>query len=392
MNASRQDAYILKKLISKQPIAADDVVSPVMRLFINAIQPQSDIGYKRLHEALGADYNILQDVMKVDPDVPPILEEKIINANHLKNLVRPEYALTDYPFYRFGLNALVGASGTGKSFVALDFAALLASALSSGSVLYIAAEGLHGYASRWEAWKQHNRADTQNLEFYSTPVNFMVPSEVDLFVADVQSYKPAMIVIDTVARCMAGGDENSTKDMTQFVDQVERARRMMSAGVLLVHHTGKDGKMRGNSALYAACDSVVFLNKSESRIGLHNKHDSGGKNKYSKEAPSRFVELRPLTVTVKGEDVESAALVEAASVFQADDDELTSNQQILLDTLQEESGLTAKMLIEITDLPPATVYRNLGKLRKMDYVHQTGDYYYLKKRTGDDDDGSDIPF
>src|SRR5690606_37054228 len=102
-----------------------------------------------------------------------------------KNLTTPAYVLTEYPFYDFAMNALVGSSGAGKSFVALDFAAKMAQRLEerqAGTVAYIAAEGLHGYATRWEAWKEHHRAMTDGLVFYPEPVNFMNDEVVGRFV------------------------------------------------------------------------------------------------------------------------------------------------------------------------------------------------------------------
>jgi RecA-family ATPase len=48
------------------------------------------------------------------------------------------------------------------------------------------------------------------------------------------------IVIDTLSRVLAGGNENGPEDMGALVMNVDRLRAATGATVLLVHHTGKD--------------------------------------------------------------------------------------------------------------------------------------------------------
>jgi hypothetical protein len=67
--------------------------------------------------------------------------------------------------------------------------------------------------------------------------------------------KPSIVCIDTVARSM-GGDENSTKDMGEFIKQIDKIKDEHGCTVLLAHHTGvatKD-RARGSSALLGALD------------------------------------------------------------------------------------------------------------------------------------------
>src|SRR5690606_41941058 len=49
-----------------------------------------------------------------------------------------------------------------------------------------------------------------------------------------------LIVIDTLSRVIAGGDENGPVDMTAFIKNVDRIRRATGAHIMIVHHTGKD--------------------------------------------------------------------------------------------------------------------------------------------------------
>jgi hypothetical protein len=67
-----------------------------------------------------------------------------------------------------------------------------------------------------------------------------------------------LIVVDTLARCMTGGEENSAKDVGLFVAGVDRVRHATGAAVLIVHHVGKGGDVRGSSALPGALDTQIL--------------------------------------------------------------------------------------------------------------------------------------
>ena len=73
-----------------------------------------------------------------------------------------------------------------------------------------------------------------------------------------------LLVIDTLSRAMAGGDENSSTDMAQFVANVDRIRDATKSHVLVIHHTGKDKTKgaRGHSSLRAAADTELEVTPS----------------------------------------------------------------------------------------------------------------------------------
>jgi hypothetical protein len=73
--------------------------------------------------------------------------------------------------------------------------------------------------------------------------------------------QPAMIVLDTLARCFGGGDENSTQDMSKFVSACDAIRGRYGCTILVVHHAGHGDKSRarGAIALKAALDAEYRL-------------------------------------------------------------------------------------------------------------------------------------
>jgi hypothetical protein len=310
-----------------------------------------------------------ETIKRFRPEVESITrkQRKLIPANELKNLSQPEYMIEGYPFYKFAFNVLVGQSGTGKSFVALDFCGRL---IKLGlTLVYVAGEGLHGYASRWEVLKQHlGIEDGSTFQFYSEPVQFLDPDARDAFIQELQEHgvKPDFFVIDTLARSAVGIEENSNKEIGAWVAAVDQVCRYYNCGVLVVHHTGKDGKTRGASALIAACDSALMLVKQGSLIKLSNRLDDGGKNKHLAETDPTFVELVPLTVG----EFSSAVIRPAKAVIHspAITGQLNPTQRTILEVMEAYESLKVKDIIKSTELAQSTVYHNLPLLMKSGYI------------------------
>src|SRR5258708_21582640 len=95
------------------------------------------------------------------------------------------------------------------------------------------------------------------------------PAEVKAFIAAVMPLAPRLIILDTLSRCMVGGDENSSKDMGLFVEACAEIQRATGATILVIHHTGKNGiGERGSSVLPCACETMIELSQNEGYITL----------------------------------------------------------------------------------------------------------------------------
>ncbi len=78
-----------------------------------------------------------------------------------------------------------------------------------------------------------------------------------------------LLAIDTMARCMAGKDENSAMDIGAMVKRLDDIRHKINCSILLNHHTGKDKRdERGSSALRGAADTVIRICKNGTKISL----------------------------------------------------------------------------------------------------------------------------
>lgn len=167
---------------------------------------------------------------------------------------------------------IYGDSNTGKSFVALDMAAAIATgrpwngrATTQGAVLYIAAEGGNSIYRRVLALVDGvGLPEAAPLGVLARSVD-LCKSDADLSVViarmremEAQYGVPCrMAVFDTLNRVMAGGDENSNVDMGMLISNFDKIRDATGATVVAIHHNGKDATRgaRGHSSLRAAIDT-----------------------------------------------------------------------------------------------------------------------------------------
>ena len=179
-----------------------------------------------------------------------------------------------FPKKSFGV--IYGKPGQGKTFVALDFALCVAHGMQwhdldvvQGSVLYIAGEGLGGLGKRLRAWTSQNAPNEPTPPFYAITanVNMRDTNDVNDLILSIDSLHQQfeMIIIDTVARSLTGGDENSSTDMGLFVAACDAVKDHTGSAVIGVHHSGKDDEkgMRGSSALLGAVDTVLHISQDE---------------------------------------------------------------------------------------------------------------------------------
>lgn len=197
---------------------------------------------------------------------PERSSEPLLKRSQLRNLPIPE-PLIENTVDRRTVCLVSGYWGTLKSFIAIDWAACVATGktwlgrpVQAGSVLYVAAEGAYGVGPRldaWEyAWRSGELIDDDMFAVYPRPVNLLEPAQAKELVTLAAGRR--LVVIDTLARCLVGGDENSAQTMGIAVDVLYRVRDALDGGtVVVLHHTGKDKTTtRGSSALEAGVDTV----------------------------------------------------------------------------------------------------------------------------------------
>lgn len=170
--------------------------------------------------------------------------------------------------------AIYGRSGAGKSFFAMYLAAMVASGreafgldVEQGDVVYLALEGGAGLRRRRDALMQrYDLPDDLPVHFVKAQMNLRSTlDDLQALIAVIaeRGLRPAVIFIDTLARAYAGGEENSSAEMMQFVSVMAALQDALDCAVCVVHHSGKDETrgMRGSSALLAAVDAELELTR-----------------------------------------------------------------------------------------------------------------------------------
>lgn len=237
-----------------------------------------------------ADETILRTERSMDvaaappaPSPPPATSPRIRLTRADQIEMCPPHWLLRGMLERDTFALIFGDPGCGKSFLAIDWACRVATgtpwrgqAVKGGPVVYVAGEGQQGFGRRIRAWSEHHGIALADMPLYLAPA-VAIPNPTDLIalitaidtgVATVG--QPALIVLDTLARCFGGGDENSTQDMSRFVSACDAIRQRYGCTILVVHHTGHADKSRarGAIALKAALDAEYRLSNNEAGLKL----------------------------------------------------------------------------------------------------------------------------
>lgn len=199
---------------------------------------------------------------------------EIYDLDDLDNLPDPE-PLIEGVLNRGCVALLFGEYGTGKSFLALDWAAHLASGrdwfghaiYGEQRVLYIAAEGAGGLKKRRAAWElEYQEIPRKNFHLTRVAVRFGNDEEhFDYLQEKIQTNEYDFIVIDTLSRNTPGMDENGP-DMSEFIERIfilRDAHSVEKTSFLIVHHAGKDKTKgaRGWTGIPAATDFSYRMSK-----------------------------------------------------------------------------------------------------------------------------------
>ena len=185
-------------------------------------------------------------------------------------------------------------------------------------------------------------------------MNLMVPTEVTNLGALISWGGYGFIVLDTLARCIVGGDENSSKDMGMVVDRLYQlldATPGRNGVVLAVHHTGKDGKtLRGSSALEAGVDTVYSVNRDGGTVTLNREKRKDGPEQDTHELKLDLID-----------DTGSGVL----SVHQGVDKPERAERLLSIFVHHFSTmGASKAELRTVAELPPSTFHRAVSDLLK----------------------------
>jgi AAA domain/RepB DNA-primase from phage plasmid len=188
------------------------------------------------------------------------------------------------------MGMIFGASGTFKSFIALDHGLHVAHGMQwmgrktkQGAVVYVAAEGGAGIARRVQAWhRKHNLELAQNFHVCITPMVLSMAEHVEILATEIAKLPqpPSLIYIDTLSQTFEG-DENSATDIASYLRTINASiRARFNASVVVIHHSGHAAteRPRGSSAITANVDFMLGVyrpaaDKLQARVDVIKQKD-----------------------------------------------------------------------------------------------------------------------
>jgi hypothetical protein len=186
---------------------------------------------------------------------------------------------------------IIGEPGSGKSFIALDLAGAVARGIpwrdhkvTPGRAVYVAAEGATGFRNRLVAYARHHNLSLDQLQIgvISEAPNLLKKDDARDLVLAVRAFGSTdLVVVDTLAQSMPGGDENSGEDVGKVLGHCRAIHKHTGATVVLVHHVGKDKSRgaRGWSGILGAVDAEITIDRDaagrEARISKMKDGEDG---------------------------------------------------------------------------------------------------------------------
>jgi putative DNA primase/helicase len=267
-------------------VEIEEPVSPAMEAFRE----------HEIEKAARSKVVLLSTALPVESRFKALTIDQVLN-------MPPQQWLVDGILPQQGLAVWYGAPGSAKTFIALDLAMTVATGertwfkrqIKSGSVLYVAGEGVHGIAGRLRAWVSSKLSPDGDgrIDIKVVPLAPNIfEGDVGEFLIEARQHKPSLIVIDTLARCAVGADENSSRDIGRVIQACDLLSNDLKCCVLVIHHAGKSGSERGSSALRGASEVMLEI----------KKHDDGtreivlngsAKLKDAQESESIYFKLSP---------------------------------------------------------------------------------------------------
>ena len=176
-----------------------------------------------------------------------------------------------------GLSVIWGPPGSYKTFLAIGMATCVASGrtwfgheVKEGPVLYVLGEGgLDLFRRRAGEAARYFGVDLKTLPLWvrGEALDLGAPSKLRMLTDSWDRISPGLIVVDTLSRCLPG-DENKQEVMQGFVKTLDVLRDKYQGSVLVIHHEGRSGDIRGSTVLSGAVD--VNLHVTRGKTGANH--------------------------------------------------------------------------------------------------------------------------
>ena len=265
-----------------------------------------------------------------------------------------------------GLAMLAGPFKGGKSFFILQLALCLARGepfldfeTTGSRVLILSGEGGRELLKDRLTNMAGDGRGLENILFYIPEKNMDLSKEGvrESLAKTCQDNQVDVVIVDPLIKFNTK-DENSTKEMADFVNGLHDLRHSASVAVLVAHHTRKPGKDGGSNG-YEARGSSVLAGEVDSLLML-NKRDGGD---FTLSFTLRWAEEpNPIRLEMNKETLH----------FESQGDLEKGNTKItpafLCQVLEAHGPCTMENMMTLTGTSESTVRRHLKKLQQQGLV------------------------
>lgn len=184
-------------------------------------------------------------------------------------------------FPRSSVSMLVGASGSKKTFLAIDLAVCVAlgkpwlgHAVKQGPVLYIDEQsGFQTMHARFNAALSAHQADADTPLRFTSLQGFNLRNEnsTENLMRLAESINASLIIFDSFTNLLQGANESSLGAVLPVLFNLRFMSEFFEAAVIVTQHTNHHGFFQGSSAISASMDLMLAVESdpSESLVQLH---------------------------------------------------------------------------------------------------------------------------
>ena len=282
----------------------------------------------------------------------PVYGRKVFRRITEVELTAPQLLVENLPIEIDSFACVAGDPSSGKSFLAFELAACIASGVSfygrriitPGPVAIFAAEGRGGIRRRFRAWSiARGEPEPKNVFINELPLSLIDENSVNTFAAGLAGFikeygQPSLLIYDTWQRNLCA-DDSDPRDAAEGVRAVDVLRKAAGGcATLIIHHSGHKSKERGRgwSGLHASLD-VAFMTERDSEGILRVKCTKAKDFSEAKPMAFRFCDVELDIADAEGNPIHSAVLTEidyTPPAGSAEQKTLGKNQKIALEVLK----------------------------------------------------------
>lgn len=301
----------------------------------------------------------------VVPDAPPRPRFRLVTREEDDRRPPPTWVL-EGEVLRGGYHLIYGATGSGKTFYALDRSMRVAA--RGGRCVYIATEDIGGLIARRKAWEHHFRQVPERWHRLDLPegIDLADPCQVDELLADLAGLDIDLITIDTLREAHTG-DENSSQDGRAINAAVQRLIRVTGAAVDVVHHSGvNEGRERGSTAIAANCDLKWKVTGEDALVTVTCE-----KYKHGPLFNPQNYRITPTPAVEYG-----AVLLPTTSISTRTHGPLSAGERAILEALAlsifADNGAKTTQIQDATGVRNGSLFRALSALKNRGFIEQGG--------------------